>query len=131
MKLRPHHLLCIPKYTGHGYSEDFTAHMNGLVAQLKAHPETPVTLVSGCDDLCGCCPNNEQGSCSSLAKVSGMDAAVLAIVQKHSGTWQELSRAAAPIFENQDFERICGNCSWFDLCKNTVTSQLPAKPGRK
>lgn len=119
MKLRPHHLLCIPKYTGHGYSEGFTAHMNHLVAVLKAHPETPVTLVSGCDDLCGSCPNNDQGSCTSLEKVSAMDAAVLAIVQKDSGTWQALSGAAAPIFENQDFERICGNCSWFELCKST------------
>lgn len=119
MNLRPHHLLCIQKYTGHGYSEDFTAHMNGLAAELKTHPETPVTLISGCDDLCGCCPNNEQGRCISLEKVAAMDSAVLAIVGENAGPWQALAQRAAPIFENPDFERICGNCSWFSLCKNT------------
>lgn len=119
MKLRPHHLLCIQKYTGHGYSENFTANMNGLAAELKTHPETPVALISGCDDLCGSCPNNEQGCCTSIEKVAAMDSAVLAIVGENAGPWQALAQRAAPIFENLDFERICGNCSWFSMCKNT------------
>lgn len=119
MKLRPHHLLCIQKYTGHGYSEDFTAHMNGLVMNLKAHPETPVNVVFGCDDLCSHCPNNDNGRCISLEKVSAMDAAVRELVKADSGTWEALSQAAETIFHGRDFEKICGNCCWLDLCKKT------------
>ena len=52
MNLRPHHALCIQKFTGHGYDEKFTAHMTGTVKVLRDRPETPVELVSGCDDLC-------------------------------------------------------------------------------
>ena len=35
MKIRPHHLLCIQKYTGHGYDAAFTAHMTALVSGLS------------------------------------------------------------------------------------------------
>ena len=48
MNLRPHHLLCIQKFTGHGYSADFTAHMTAVVSELAENPETAVTLAKGC-----------------------------------------------------------------------------------
>ena len=38
MQLRPHHLLCIQKFTGHGYDEPFTQHMTSIVSALKSHP---------------------------------------------------------------------------------------------
>ena len=40
MKLRPHHLLCLQKYTGRGYDGPFTAHMNELVRRLTADPRS-------------------------------------------------------------------------------------------
>jgi len=41
MNLRPHHLLCIQKFTGHGYSPSFTAHMHALTASLRQSPMQP------------------------------------------------------------------------------------------
>ena len=79
MELRPHHLLCIQKFTGHGYDADFTQHMNYIVSELRRDPETQITIVQGCDDLCKACPNNINGVCSSLEKVAGMDSSVLDI----------------------------------------------------
>ena len=49
MFLRPHHLLCMQKFSGHGYSLAFTAHMTALLHDLHAHPDTPVTLICRCD----------------------------------------------------------------------------------
>ena len=50
MNLRPHHLLCIQKFTGHGYNADFTAHMKTIVSELAENPQ--ITVAQGCDDLC-------------------------------------------------------------------------------
>ena len=65
IRLRPHHLLCLQTFVGHGYSPDFTKHMTYVKSLLTADPNTAITLVAGPDDLCGHCPNCVDGSCTS------------------------------------------------------------------
>ena len=65
LHLRPHHLLCLQTFTGHGYSEEFVRHMTLVKNELARDPLTPVELVEGVDDLCAHCPNNMDGQCSS------------------------------------------------------------------
>lgn len=124
MNLRPHHLLCIQKFTGHGYDAAFTSHMTHLVARLAGEPTTPVTLTRGCDDLCGVCPNNMDGACTTLEKVAAMDGAVLTLCGLAYGetvSWAELAdKGRKQIFETEEFSRVCGDCEWFELCKSTA-----------
>lgn len=61
IRLRPHHLLCLQTFVGHGYSPDFTKHMTYVKSLLTADPNTAITLVAGPDDLCGHCPNCVDG----------------------------------------------------------------------
>ena len=65
LHLRPHHLLCLQTFTGHGYSEEFVRHMALVKRQLTREPRTAIELVSGVDDLCAHCPNNVDGQCTS------------------------------------------------------------------
>lgn len=125
IQLRPHHLLCICKYTGHGYDACFTRHMDDLVVALGHAPDSQITLVSGCDDLCTVCPNNQGGSCATLEKVASMDASVLrAIGSVSGGSWRELRKLAQALLESEKFDTICGQCSWYELCKNTERGNL-------
>lgn len=123
MILRPHHLLCIQKYTGHGYDADFTANMNALVSELRANPNTSITIAQGCDALCKMCPNNVSGVCTSLEKVAIMDSAVLRICSLAYGQtvlWEEAAlKARERIFETEEFHNICACCQWYDLCRRT------------
>lgn len=123
MHLRPHHLLCIQKFTGHGYDADFTAHMKSIVSELSEHPTTQITVTQGCDDLCKMCPNNQNGVCTSLEKVASMDSAVLRICSLTYGEtvpWTTAAlRARERIFETESFSNICACCQWFDLCRRT------------
>ena len=123
MKLRPHHLLCLQKYTGKGYDEAFTAHMNGLLGRLTAHPEEEVQLTEGADDLCAACPHNAGGRCDSQEKVTRMDRGVLAAMDLSYGqrdSWGALARRAAErVLSTEEFERICADCQWIELCRNT------------
>lgn len=123
--LRPHHLLCIRKYTGHGYDARFTRHMDALVAELGHCPDTQIRLVRGCDDLCAVCPNNHGGSCESLQKVAAMDEAVLkAVGSPEGGIWQILTKRAEAVLNSETFDAICSNCSWYTLCKNTERGKI-------
>lgn len=123
MNLRPHHALCIQKFTGHGYDRAFTDHMTELCETLKNQPETPVRIISGCDELCAFCPNRENGSCSTLEKVDSMDIAVRSAAGLSPGgtlPWRELAGLARTnIFETDQFEKICSDCQWFALCRST------------
>ena len=123
MHLRPHHLLCIQKFTGHGYDADFTAHMKSIVSELSAHPTTQITVTQGCDDLCKMCPINQNGVCTSLEKVASMDSAVLCICNLAYGETVPWAKAAGKareqIFETEGFSNICACCQWFDLCRRT------------
>ena len=43
--LRPHHLLCLQSFVGHGYSEEFVQQMSVVKQQLTDSPDTPVKIV--------------------------------------------------------------------------------------
>lgn len=122
MNLRPHHILCIQKFTGHGYDEDFTAHMKSIVSELTNNPKPLITVTEGCDDLCQMCPNNTKGSCTSLEKVAAMDSAVLSICNlsyRENVIWTETAeKARKQIFETDEFYKICFTCQWFEICRD-------------
>lgn len=127
MNIRPHHLLCIQKFTGHGYNPDFTARMDSIVSELSKHPDTGIIVAQGCDDVCEACPNKINGVCTSLEKVTFMDSAVLKLCNLTYGEeipWTTaVGKAWERIFETEEFNNICAFCQWFQLCRGTRREQ--------
>lgn len=123
MELRPHHLLCLQKFTGHGYDERFTESVSGAVSRLKGKPSTQVTVVKGCDALCGACPNNVGNVCLSYEKADALDRAVLdacGLSYGQSASWAQLAALSKQrILKADGFAAVCGDCEWFGLCANT------------
>lgn len=123
MNLRPHHILCIQKFTGHGYDGEFTRHMTKVVSELAEDRDTAIVITQGCDDLCERCPNNKDGACTSLEKVDGMDRGVLDVCGISYGENAPFSvlasKARKLIFETGKCHEICGGCQWFELCRKT------------
>ena len=127
--LRPHHLLCLQTFVGHGYSPEFTAHMTIVQKQLTTDPLTPITLVNGPDDLCGHCPNCVDGSCTS-PKPALFDH----LVGQKLNTTEDTENAApkhtdasdSPLtlhgipsilhMSEQLLAECCPNCEWKELC---------------
>ena len=123
LRLRPHHLLCIQKFTGRGYDEAFAAHMTEVTELLKHHPQTRIVLSAGCDELCGACPNMQHSLCSSHKKVERIDKAVIdgcRFLPAEEGPWEYLSGIARDrILTTELFGEVCGDCQWMELCRNT------------
>ena len=123
MKIRPHHLLCIQKFTGHGYDEKFTAHMKSVVAKITENKEIEIEIIEGCDYICEMCPDNKNGVCVSDKKVSLMDSKVRDICKIGNGEkvkWKEAEKKANEmILKTEKFEKVCAVCEWYELCKGT------------
>lgn len=122
MTVRPHHGLCIRHFTGKGYSPSFVANMARVMEQLHDAPEQEICLQMREDVLCGSCPHNEPGGCTSGQKVRRYDAAVLALCGLENGvvlTWRGFQRLVEErILSAGLLETVCRGCQWLALCRS-------------
>ena len=118
MRLRAHHLLCLPNFIGEGYDDAFCANMAEQKRRLAE--EGSIVLTEGADEICAACPHLRDGDCASRDKVSRYDAAVrrlLALAQGESYDAAALEeRVRREIFEAHRLREICGDCEWYPLC---------------
>jgi hypothetical protein len=135
IRLRGHHLLCLRHFRGLGYDEAFTANVARVVEALHSHPDGPVEVVDGPDDVCAACPHLAGPACARRPRadeaVRSHDAAVLAALGLRPGdgtTWaavggtlevDEAAREAATTG--------CVSCVWARLCEEDLAEAL--KPG--
>jgi hypothetical protein len=122
LHLRPHHLLCLQTFVGRGYSEEFVEHMTLVKRQLTANPRTPITLVSGADELCAHCPNCVDGQCSS-EKPALFDRLVeekLAVLSLCQEPFPVLEGIPNGLRITEDLiAACCPGCEWRELCSST------------
>lgn len=136
LHLRPHHLLCLQTFIGHGYSEEFVQEMTSVKRQLALDPVTPIQLVDGADMLCRHCPNCADGHCTS-DKPALFDRLVAGKIEK-----AEKISPSRTCESNQDgifadsfvlhgipeyltlthalLEECCPGCEWRDLCVRVI-----------
>ena len=123
LHLRPHHLLCLQTFTGHGYSEEFVRHMTAVQGLLLTDALASIGLVHGVDELCAHCPNNRDGQCTS-ANPALFDAHVLSRLQVSGAVPEDLTGRSAVLHGIPDsltvsasvLEECCPGCEWKPLC---------------
>lgn len=103
IKIRYHHLMCIPRFMGKGYSEKFCKNFQYVRQRLK---DNDYILVNYCDNICMCCPNNIEGKCTNEEKVSIYDK----LVKEKLDNGQKILP-----------KDICFDCCWYDICKDIDT----------
>lgn len=123
LHLRPHHLLCLQTFVGHGYSEEFVVRMTYVKNQLAGDPATPIMLVTGADDLCAHCPNCVEGKCTSEkpALFDRLVAEKLIQMQDAGNLDHTAQMQLAGIPEGLHIspdliEQCCPDCQWKELC---------------
>lgn len=94
LRIRPHHLNCMPRFIGKGYSNDFCRNMQKI--KVRIENGEPYTLVYEADDICVHCPNLIDGECKDNDKVLCYD------------------RLSA---NETDISKICPDCQWYEICK--------------
>ena len=125
LHLRPHHLLCLQTFVGRGYSEEFIEHMTLVKKQLTTNPRTPITLVSGADDLCAHCPNCVEGQCTSEKPVlyDRLVEEKLARLDSSSNPPHTINGIPADLHITADtLSECCPGCDWRELCTKVCKS---------
>lgn len=123
--LRPHHALCALFFTGHGYSPEFTRHMEKVLSGMREG--AGARLCSGADELCSACPNLEGGVCNCSEKVDRYDAATLGLLGIKPGEEVSAAEFRARAIENiilaGRFGDVCPDCQWRKIC-NPLAEKL-------
>lgn len=96
LKLRAHHLNCIPRFNGRGYSKEFCKNMQSIKERFLNGEE--YEIVSTADDVCCFCPNLINGVCIDDEKVCRFD--------KNTAD-----------FGTYDISKICSDCQWYYICE--------------
>lgn len=118
-QIRAHHGMCLAFFEGKGYSNDFTVNMGKMKQLLSENPK--VCILAETDDICSCCPNNEEGICLSEEKVRDYDGQVLGLCGLKSGVkllWEDFEKLVETnILKPGKRKDICGGCQWNSICE--------------
>ena len=125
ISLRPHHLLCIQNYRGHGYSEAFQQRMKAILDVLRQSPGSGlppiprIRIAEGADDLCAACPHCLDGQCDS-DKPAVFDGLVSERMGLETGCMLNMEDLQDPKMTLQLLEECCPGCTWLGLCREIV-----------
>jgi hypothetical protein len=95
--------------------------MNAVIDHFRRHPDQKIVLRVSADVLCHCCPNNQNGRCSTEDKVLSYDRSCLSLCGFSEGQQLEwgffVDTIAESLIKTSKWKQICKNCCWFPLCE--------------
>ena len=115
--LRPHHLLCVQGFRGLGYSPQFVATMQRVVAALQDNAVL-VRVEVRADVICQSCPYLTDSHVCSRGTPADRDQAVLSVLKVHAGVekpWGEWLDLIAIHLNPECFRTLCSDCQWYQL----------------
>lgn len=116
-QLRVHHILCTKLFQGHGYSDGFARGMEQQVSLLRRQPFTEIEPVAHPDAICSACPHlTAENTCDSnnneVEKKDESLRKMLHLEEDTTYTYEDLLGQVHRYFTEEDFQIICGDCSW-------------------
>lgn len=131
LKLRGHHLFCLPGYRGMGYSKEYVENMTAWHQTLRNHPETWVQIVNGPDKLCEKYPNSGEYHCEN-ENIYARDAVILKKMKLKVGdilTWKDIEDHIQKHINPSDILHVCETCSWrsYGVCQEGIQEILDGK----
>lgn len=70
IKIRAHHLLCIPRFYHGGYDEKFAENMKKICMEIRKSPSVKIKIIAAkADDLCNKCPYWDKNKCVQSLKI--------------------------------------------------------------
>ena len=70
IKIRPHHLLCIPRFYGGGYNKEFGKNLKKICFDIRNNPNVKIKVSKECDDICKKCPYKKDNICKKTPKLN-------------------------------------------------------------
>lgn len=127
IKFRPHHILCSQFFIGNGYSEKFVENMTEILNSLNKQ-NIKIKFVQHCDDICSCCPKNENGKCINEEHILSIDKSCMMEYNFKTDDeflWNDIkSKVINKILSENKLPCVCDNCQWLSVCKSINLKDL-------
>lgn len=117
LRLRPHHLLCIPNFEGRGYSSKFICNLGEIKKRIEGN-DIRIRIVDGQDDVCVKCPN--VAPCRLMKYPSLLDKRTSCVLGLDYGKVYDASQLFALVRRRISVELlhiICRDCAFYNQCK--------------
>lgn len=119
INIRPHHLLCIPRFRRGGYAKEG---FSKICSEIRGKPETKIRIIKRCDDICQRCPNKNQKICKNEEfnkEILFQDNFVLKrlkLKENSTNKVKEIFNLSIKEITNDDIRNICVGCLFFKAC---------------
>jgi|SRR3989344_1611815 len=123
VKIRPHHLLCIPRFYGGGYNKEFGKNLKKICFKIRKNPNLKINVLKACDDICKSCSYKKDNICKKTPKLNYW------ILRQDDGVLEKLKikdnsiLMAKDIFNlsidnitSQNIKDICKGCVFLKNC---------------
>lgn len=129
IRLRPHHLLCLLTYAGHGYTRAFTHGFDRIARDLKRGRR--VVLASGPDEICAGLEGAPARRHCLSRDVARRDRRALVDLSRAGFKWSSgvvltphLVHRLRRAFVSGDVRGACLGCSWKPLCDRLAVANF-------
>jgi hypothetical protein len=120
IKIRAHHLLCIPRYYSGGYDKAFAARHKKVCMSIRKNPEQKVKVIKGLDCLCAKCPYKKGNICQcpiGNARVLKLDdIAIKKIGVRKNSAYKSKDIFNLSINKVPSIRGICNICENYKWC---------------
>ena len=124
MKIRAHHLLCIPRYyRGIVYDRRYSENLRGICEYIRNNPDSMIKLTLKCDDICSKCPHMIADSCNKKPginkRIINRDKQVLSMLnleQKNAYKAKDIFNLSIEKIGEKEIAVICHTCQFIDHC---------------
>jgi len=124
LKIRAHHLQCIPRFYHGGYNKRFAENMKKICQYIRKNPDTKIKVLSGkFDDICKECPYKQKNKCVQSKEIAKWVVFQDKKIIKFLGLKPNKTYAAKDVF-NSSMEKInprtiskaCRDCILLQNC---------------
>lgn len=124
MKIRAHHLACIPRFYHGGYDKRFAKNMKNICIRIRKNPNTKIKVLSGkLDDIYMKCPYKYRNECVQSEKIGKWVITQDKKVAKYLKLKTNSIHTAKEVFNlsmnkiNEDtIKSVCKDCIFLDNC---------------
>lgn len=127
MKIRAHHLLCLSRREcpGGWYDNKLNQHANKIRKKLWNTPNSTITIVKKCDDICKKCPHIKKNICQKRKNINYwikvMDNKILRklnIKENTNHKVKDIFNLTLQKIKDKDLKDICKGCGFLKYCIN-------------
>lgn len=124
IKIRGHHISCIPRFYHGGYDKKFSENMKRIVRYLRKNPNAKIKLLAAkSDSFCEKCPHLRRGKCVQSPEIGKWVVSQDRKVLKYLKLKENSIHSARDVYNlsmekinSKTISKVCKGCIFLDNC---------------